>query len=389
MKRIVLTLVFICGVLSIFAQIINKFNNSNSFSITALVFYDQDTNGLYHKKENVDLDEVKEITNIYAYNKTTQELYCATQHSNCVIRLHDNYGKYFQKQKSIPKLKGKELESVVEGKNKVLEDYHANANIVRQKQIDEERAKAREDSIKKAREDSLRVIAERNKEINYRNNHRWFTIPTKNNKLYCEFCEKSIDGRDSVFCYGIRKDTIYWAGFEEGKLDIDIQHIHAGKIPDAILKDKDFVYHRKVYNDSLTSRINIDMGLAAEVNRDHYIDYLKELKQVAPNGLFLDWGWDSEYSSISFHFRYLNTNKNTIKYIEVFFVVTNDVGDVRKRGSFRGTGPLAEWESASWNWDHSSYYVAGDATNMNITQVILTYMNGSKVTLPKGKLRFN
>ena len=107
------------------------------------------------------------------------------------------------------------------------------------------------------------------------------------------------------------------------------------------------------------------------------------------NGLFLDWGWDKEYSSIEFNFKYMNTNSNTIKYIEVFFVVTNDVGDVRKTGSFRGTGPLEEWESASWNWDHSSYYVAGDATKMNISKVIITYMNGSRVTIPKSKLRFN
>ena len=81
--------------------------------------------------------------------------------------------------------------------------------------------------------------------------------------------------------------------------------------------------------------------------------------------------------------------KNTIKYIEVFFVVSNDVGDVRKTGSFKGTGPLEEWESASWDWDHSSYYVAGDASKMNISKVIITYTNGTKVTIPKNKIRFN
>lgn len=53
------------------------------------------------------------------------------------------------------------------------------------------------------------------------------------------------------------------------------------------------------------------------------------------------------------------------------------------------TGPLEEWESASWDWDHSSYNVAGDASKMNISKVIITYTNGTKVTIPKNKLRFN
>lgn len=31
----------------------------------------------------------------------------------------------------------------------------------------------------------------------------------------------------------------------------------------------------------------------------------------------------------------MNTNRNTIKYIDVYFKVTNDVGDLRKTGHFR------------------------------------------------------
>ena len=81
----------------------------------------------------------------------------------------------------------------------------------------------------------------------------------------------------------------------------------------------------------------------------------------------------------------MNTNRNTINYIDVYFKVTNDVGDLRKTGHFQGTGPLREFESASWEWETSYYYVSGDASNMNITKVILTYMNGTKKVLT-GKL---
>lgn len=77
-----------------------------------------------------------------------------------------------------------------------------------------------------------------------------------------------------------------------------------------------------------------------------------------------------------------------MKYIEVYWACTNDVGDIRKTGRFQGTGPLQEWESASWNWDHSSYYVSGDASKMNLTKVVITYMDGSKITIPKNKIMY-
>ena len=373
-------------VLTIGAQ---SYNASNSISRVALVYYILDDDGYYQKKENVNLQEVLSVISTYGYDKKSHELYVETDKANCIITVNDDLHKLFKKSKSIPQLKSEDLTAKANAINQEMAEKFERLNVARREHIADSIERVRQDSIQKAREDSLRIVSERNKEIAYKNNHRWFNIPSKKNDIYCDFCEKLIGTSDSLFCYGIKNDTLYWAGFETGKLDIEIRHIHAGKIPIDLSKDKDFIYHRKVYNDSLTSRINIDNGLASELNRDNFFDYMKELKREAPNGLFLDWEWDNEYSSITFNFKYMNTNKNTIKYIEVFFVVTNDVGDVRKTGSFRGTGPLEEWESASWNWDHSSYYVAGDASKMNISKVIITYMNGTKVTIPKNKLRFN
>jgi len=48
--------------------------------------------------------------------------------------------------------------------------------------------------------------------------------------------------------------------------------------------------------------------------------------------------------NIEFTFCYLNTKKNVIKYIEMFFVVTNNVEDVLSR-SFKETESLEEWVS--------------------------------------------
>lgn len=386
MKKFLLVITLLSSSFVISAQ---NYNASNSLSRVALVYYFMDVNGYFQKKENVNLQEVLNVVSTYGYDKKSHELYIETDKSNCIVTVNDDLHKLLKKSKSIPQLKSEELAVKANAINQELAEKYERLNVARQKHIADSIERVKRDSIRKAREDSLRVVAERNKEVSYINSHRWFAVPSKKNKIYCDFCEKSIETNDSLFCYAIKKDTLYWAGYETGKLDIEIRHIHAGKIPDILSRDIDFTYHRRVFNDSLTSRINIDMGLAAELNRDRFFNYMKELKREAPNGLFLDWGWDSEYSSISFHFKYMNTNKNTIKYIEVFFVVSNDVGDVRKTGSFKGTGPLEEWESASWDWDHSSYYVAGDASKMNITKVIITYTNGTRVTIPKNKLRFN
>ena len=65
------------------------------------------------------------------------------------------------------------------------------------------------------------------------------------------------------------------------------------------------------------------------------------------------------------------------------------MGDVRKTGSFKGTGPVEEWEAGSWSWDHSHYYVAGDTSKMRLTKVIITYMDGSRVVIPQAKIMEN
>ena len=387
MKKIIFLLLFIIALIqNIYGQ---RYNGKNSISRIALVYYYQDDKGFYHKKENVNLQEVFGVVSTYGYDKKAHELYVVTANSNCVVIVNDENHKILKKSKSIPQFKSEELAQKAASINEEMAKRYEILNETRQQQINDSIERAKQDSLRKVREDSIRRAAVLAREDNYRKNHHWFSVPTKKKGIYCEFCEKTVETGDSIGCYKIKNDTIYWMGTIRGYLDIPRGHMHVAKVPQLLASDTDYQYHLKVFRDSLEHNIEgLDMSYAAYRNLSDFEKYEKELKREAPHGLFLEWGWDDDYS-IEFNFRYLNTNKNTIKYIEVFFVVTNDVGDVRKRGSFRGTGPLAEWESASWNWDHSSYYVAGDATKMNISQVIITYMNGSKVTLPKSKLRFN
>ena len=73
----------------------------------------------------------------------------------------------------------------------------------------------------------------------------------------------------------------------------------------------------------------------------------------------------------------------------MYFKITNGVNDVRKTGYFQGTGPLEEGETASWNWDSSSYFLAGDASEMSITKVVINYMNGTKRVLTGNNIVFH
>ena len=366
------------------------YNSSNSITRVALVYYYMDENGFYQKKENVNLQEVFQVVSTYGYDKKSHELYVQTEKANCIVTVNDDLHKIMKKSKSIPQMKGDELMAKAAEVNNQLDAHFKHLNEVRQKHINDSIQKAKEDSIRKAREDSIKIATENKKAEEYRNTHKCFLIPTKKTTLKCVLCDQDITTGDTTYCYTIQRDTIYFPGAEQGHYGIEYEHVHAAAITTVLKLNNDYKYHLQIFKDSLDNRLDGITVKDVEIyNAEKYLDYLKELKKEAPNGLILDWGWGSEYSNISFNIKYLNTNKNTIKYIQVFWTVTNDVGDVRKTGSFQGTGPLEEWESASWDWDHSMYYVAGDATKMGISKIIITYMNGSKVTIPKSRLCFD
>ena len=382
---------FIIGVLLFVVNALKaqNYNSSNSLVRVALVNFVQDEKGFFQKKENVNLQEVSQIVSSYGYNKKSHELYLETERANCIVTVNDGLHKILKKSKSIPQMKDDELSAKSLEVSKKLEEKFARINQAREIFINDSIQKAREDSLKKAREDSIRLAKLAKQKDDYRKAHNWKWVPINKTHLSCSLCDKSVYSEDSLFCIAFRNDTLFHMSYEEMALEESYLKIHKMHVPAALKSNDKFKYHFEVYGDSLISKNNERLRDIEDLNSLWAYEALQKIKAKAPNGYFEDWGWNDEYGTITFNFKYTNTNKNTIKYIEVFWVVTNDVGDVRKTGSFRGTGPLAEWETASWNWDHSMYYVAGDATKMNFTKVVITYMNGSKVTIPKNKIWYN
>ena len=207
--------------------------------------------------------------------------------------------------------------------------------------------------------------------------------------MNCVICDEYINSKDVFHTLGIRNDSIYYATIKEGMLGLKYIALHESKIPLPLNSNKDFLYHYEVFKDSLTDDSTDYAAMVHDLGYQYYVEYLAKLKKTAPFGYVEEWGWNNEYSMVTFNIRYANTNSKTIKYLTVYFKITNDVGDIRKTGYFQGTGPLKEGESASWEWDSSSYFTAGDASKMSITKIVLTYMNGTKQVVSGKYLRFN
>ena len=222
----------------------------------------------------------------------------------------------------------------------------------------------------------------------YVNSHKYYKVPLGDNSIYCEICKEYISPKDA-YTFGICNDSIYYMTSKKGQLGLSYIELHESKIPPSLNSDKDFLYHYEVFKDSLTHDSTNYAKIVRYFDYQYYNDYLVRLKKAAPFGFVDEWGWNNEYSMVTFNIRYTNTNSKTIKYLTIYFKITNDVGDIRETGYFQGTGPLKEWETASWDWDSSSYFTAGDASKMSITKIVLTYMNGTKQVVSGKYLRFN
>ena len=365
-----------------------QFNQYNSFMRKALVIYKCGPDGYYHANRDVSLDEVMDVETQYAYNKKTQNLYVLTTNSNCEVTLTKEYAKIFKKSKNIRMLKDEELEAAIEEQNKNLEEKFKRLNDQRTRHLEDSIARAKRDSIERARRDSIERAREAEKLEAYRKTHGWRWVPVMGVGLKCAVCDETTINKDTLHCLGVNNDSIMFLEWKEGKLDNEYLECHVAKLPMELKTNPGFKYHFEAFRDSLTKR-EVSSNDAKILSAISFYDYLDKVHEEAPFGFFEDWGWNSEYSMVTFHFSYTNMSKSTIKYIAVHFKITNDVGDVRKTGYFQGTGPVGEYETGSWDWDSSPYFVSGDASTMEFTKVVITYTNGKQKVLSKNQIRYN
>lgn len=384
---------FLFITLLLFSVVVHgQYTSENSFMRKALVLYQKDASGFYKPSTDVMVNYVYGVTKNYAYDKKAHNLYVLTANGNFVVTLNKDYAKIVKKNPDIPQLRTEEALELSKKYTESLSIKMEQYNKFRRDSIELARKKFIEDSI--AREkvlEEIRIKREKinkDRELTYKANHIWKSVPTGKIKLYCPACDKSI-AKDSLISLGIKNDSIYFFTRAKGYYNQKYLLLHVAQIPSELANYRDFKYHCDIYKDSLELHSDLlDNDFVKYSSLKWPLDNFNKAKKLAPFGYFGDWGWDTEYGFVTFNFEYTNMNSKTIKYIDVYWYVTNDVNDVCGKGHFRGVGPLKEGESASWKWDDSSYYVSKSATTMSFSKVILTYMNGAKQVLSKNMIKY-
>lgn len=375
-----------------------QYSTSNTLFIQEIVSWHPDHRGIYHPTYGEPLQMLLKVQKQYAYNKRSQQLYVVTDYSNVVITLKKEMAKIIKKDKSIQKLSDDELKEAIEKQSEELKTKFEAMNQRREHAIEDSIRYAKEEAIRKAKLDSIEREVRRKAELEaqklkqdvYRAEHDYRDVPYNVGSLYCTDCEKEIKIDDIVKTYIINDDSIYYYTLSKWEFGVESPILHVSEIPTTLKESSAFTEHYEAFKDSLKYNISIPTESIVQVNEVCALEAIKEIQKKAPWGYIDKWSWDTEYNHVTLKLAFQNYNKKTLKYLEVFFKITNDVNDTRLTGSVRGTGPVEFLDGGEWNWDDTNYYVfAGDASKMKITKLVITYMDGTKKVLVGNQIMFN
>lgn len=359
-----------------------QFTAFNSLMRRAIVMYETDEQGYYVKKEIMPVVSIDNITEMYALNKKTLTLYATTATGNFAITLDKSVFKNYKKAKTIPMVSGADLQSLIDLKSATLVKKCEAHNQELKYQEEQRIRREREEAERRKKEEAEKAEKARKEKEEYRRSHIWNFLPVPLDTYKCELCEKEIK-TNRLYCIGIQNDSILSIHNEPFDLGYSCTQIHVYKLTDDILEHEAFQKHATAFVDSL-GKTHIPLEEIEYFNADKIDEVISKIKKAVPWGYVSDYSWDNENYVVTLKLTFRNLNAKTIRYIQVFYNVLNDVGDVRTSGSFKGTGPIKQYDAGTWDWDYDSSYTfcyAGDATRLRITKIILTYMDGKKKIL--------
>lgn len=392
MKRLFIIFTLIIISLTINAQ---RFDNSNSTSRIARVVYVKNERNFFTKNKDIPVDCVDGIKSIYAYDKKHKNLYLYTDNGNYIIKVDKNTHKLYKKQKNLTKFKEKALEKYACNIDKMLTDRYDYHNSIQKKCIEDSIKCAYYDSINITNKNILKRLEESKKTLvkRYVANRDWHWIPVSNAsekmRFKCLTCNKTISN-DYVYCTEIKNDTLFIREFEHLAYNTFYAHIHKAVIQNDN-RNSLFEMHCNAFQDSLSNDRMYENDGVEYVNALLLNDAYGRLKQNAPYGFIDDYSWNNEYGSVTLGLTFANLSNKTIKYLEAFFSIYNEVNDLRCKGNVSGTGPIEPGNTGSWDWDYTRYYTARDSRYLYIDRIVLTYTDGTKHTLAnnRSQLEFN
>ena len=277
---------------------------------------------------------------------------------------------------------------IIDDGRKALDNIYIQKNdsILEQKRI------TLENERKKQIKDSLENANKRNIEYeNYRRNHDWHELSLSYSEfLNCKFCG-SLHTEKDLYVMSLSSDTIYYIRKEPDivKLGQVFQKIHYAEISESLKKDKKFREYVEIWKDSIALYNQVSNLNALELNVYRYLEFKESIRKIAPYGYIESWGWNLNYADgVEPYFHFYNTSEKTIKYVDFYFSLYNDVGDrcllkynKSYTGSVRGVGPVETDCTGEWSWSRATHYTSADATEMRITKIVITYMDKTTRTL--------
>ena len=228
MRQLLIFLLVFISSIPVSAQ---YYGTANSLSRRAMVIYLQGSKGFYYRSSEQMLNEVSGIQKQYAFDKKAQTLYVLTTNANVAIALNKDDAKVIKKDKSVPQLKGDELNKMIAAYSKQLDDKFTRLNEQRRVFIQDSLAKVRADSIERVRRHEQYLARVRKEADEYRNTHDWRRVPTNNVSLECTICDESFSD-DTTNCIGIKNDSIYFYTINREELGLKLLSTHQAKIPE-------------------------------------------------------------------------------------------------------------------------------------------------------------
>ena len=296
------------------------------------------------------------------------------------------------KENNVPKVTIETLPTMLSEVLKAKKDLYDKKNEETYETIRRVREKFVKDSIETAKRKEL-------EQEEYRRTHDWRDLSmSKSYGLKCEFCDINHYMKKYRVMF-ISADTLYYLLEKPDMSYLGINHvgIHYSTLTREFKNDNQFKEYVSIWRDSIANNNNFSNQSAAFFNLIQYNEFKDKVYKAAPNGFMQKWGWElNSAQGIEPYFCFFNSSKKTIKYVDFYFSVFNAVGDKcylkyerSYIGNVRGVGPVEPFDSGSWNWDRATHYTSGDASEMRIVKLVITYMDGTTKTLPNSSIIYD
>lgn len=368
-------------------------NVINSKKVQAFVSYALDQQGFYRENDVSKVTMVNAPYRMYAYDKHDGVLYVVNETGNYAVTLTREQIRLMKRNKDVPHLRGDDLailtrqvttqvRKLVKQHNDMrtneLQQLKRRDEEERAKQAEAERFREEQRKLEEARRAAAREAALKEE---YRRTHLWNVVPTHGASLTCimDDCDKVTEA-DSVYMVNMDGKFLYYITDEPFQIGETIHKVHVSTVPAKMSNGSGFKLHCEVFKDSIMHEEVTD-EFVKRMNQLQYEIGVEKVRQKAPHGYFLNWGWESN-PNLMFRCNFFNLDSRTVKEMVLYWELLNAHSEPVKTGSLKMTGVQIKpntWRAAKWS--HTSVEVPEEVAQFRLSKVSIRYTNNEVVSL--------